>query len=420
MGYPYYTEPTHVQGDAKTLTGTNASRDTQHSSDEGRLKPNIAEKISLLEVRRHPLITLLTNIGKTLDGKTFKGSALMKEVTANPEFKVQEDFYGGRYARVSGTYNTAGSATVTLTGAGSSSAHIFTVGDIIFNQRTGERMIVETIASVNTITIGRSLGTTAATAGADGDGLFIIGNASEENSGARNVNTTKVNQPSNFTQIFKTTIAVSGTEKESEFYGPQTLTWQRAKKGTEHMMDIERALWFGEKGQDTGGAQGKPRRFTGGILEHLESNNGYIQDQNGSLTAPDFNTFLREAFTYGDSKKTLFAGSLILQAVSEISRGQLVTKNKDATYGVKVSEWVTPFGDINIVQNPLLVQDLAGYGFLLDLTSYKYVSYRNRDTKLQLNVQANDVDGEIDQYLTEAGLKREQAQKCALIKGVEA
>lgn len=374
----------------------------------------------MLEVRRHPLVTLLTNIGKTPSGAGFKGSAIMKEITANPEFKVQEDFYGGRYAKVSGTYTTAADATVTLTGAGTQSGYIFTVGDIIFNQRTGERMIVKTIASATTITIGRSLGSTAAAAGADGDGLFIIGNASEENSGARNVNTTKVNQPSNYTQIFKTTIAVSNTEKESDFYGPQTLTWQRAKKGTEHMMDIERALWFGEKGSDTGGTQAKPRRFTGGILEHLEGNNGYIQDQGGVLTAPDFNTFLREAFTYGDSKKTLFAGANILQALSEISRGQLVTKNQDSTYGVKVSEWVTSFGDINVVQNPLLVQDLAGYGFLLDLNCYKFVAYRNRDTKLQLNVQANDIDGEIDQYLTECGLKREQAQKCALIKGVEA
>ena len=42
----------------------------------------------------------------------------------------------------------------------------------------------------------------------------------------------------------------------------------------------------------------------------------------------------------------------------------------------------------------------------------------NRDTKLMMNVQAPDVDGEIDQFITEAGLERKQSPLCALLKGV--
>ena len=113
-----------------------------------------------------------------------------------------EDFYGGRYAKVSGTYAASGTVTITVTGAGASSAYIFTVGDIIKNARTGENMLVTTIAGVNTITVastGRSFGTTAAAAGADADGLFIIGNASEENASARNINTTRSSSESNYT-----------------------------------------------------------------------------------------------------------------------------------------------------------------------------------------------------------------------------
>lgn len=63
-------------------------------------------------------------------------------------------------------------------------------------------MLVATIASTTTITVasaGRSFGSTAAAAGADGDGLFIIGNTSEENSGARNVNTTRASAQTNYT-----------------------------------------------------------------------------------------------------------------------------------------------------------------------------------------------------------------------------
>jgi len=218
-------------------------------------------------------------------------------------------------------------------------------------------------------------------------------------------------------QIFKTTIGASGTEKESALYGEADMPYQRAKKGTEHALDIERAMWFGEKKSSTG-TNGHPMRSTGGVLEFIQSNNAYVQNQGGPLTAPDLNTFLREGFTYGNSTKLLFAGGLTLQAINEIARGQVQTKTGDTTYGVKVSEWMTAFGSVNIVHDPLFVQDYAGYAFLIDMDCLKYRYMNNRDTRLMTNVQAPDVDGEIDQYITECGLQRVQASKCALLKGV--
>lgn len=121
----------------------------------------------------------------------------------NKNVKWFEKFYGGRYAKVSGLYTSStGACTITVTGAGTSSAYIFTPGDVVLNQRTGERMLVATVSGTTTITVatdGRGFGTTVAAAGADGDELFIIGNASEEGSGARNINNTRSNQESNYT-----------------------------------------------------------------------------------------------------------------------------------------------------------------------------------------------------------------------------
>lgn len=373
-----------------------------------------------IKLNQHPLVTLLTNVGKTYDGKTWKGAGIMKKATGNPEFKWFEDFYGGRYAKVSAVSGTTAAATLTVTGAGSSSAYIFTVGDVVKNARTGENFLVDTIGSTTTITVaaaGRSFGSTAAQTMLPNDGLYIVGNASEENSSARNINTTRSSEESNYTQIFKTTIGASGTEMESALYGEADMPYQRKKKATEHALDIERAFWWGEKTSTTG-TNGHPKRGTGGVLEFIQSNNAYVQNQGGPLTAPDFNTFLREGFTYGSTTKTLFAGGIVLQAINEIARGQIQTKPMDKAYGMKVSEWVTPFGSINIIHNPLFVQDYAGYAFLLDLDCFRYRYMNNRDTKLKTNVQAPDVDGEIDQFITECGLERKQAAKCALLKGV--
>lgn len=415
--FPYYSEPTHDQGAVAT-----AIRTTAVSDAEGRNVIDKLDKIFLLEPNQHPLVTLMTNVGKTYDGKKWTGSNILKKVTGSYEFKWNEDFYGGRYAKASAAYAASGALTISVSGAGSQSAYIFTVGDIIKNARTGENMRVATIASATTITIagaGRSYGSTAAAAGNAADGLYIVGNVSEENASARNINTTRSSEETNYTQIFKTTIGASGTEQAVKLYGPKDMPFQRAKKGTEHALDIERAFWWGQKNATTG-TNGHPERSTGGILEYIESSNSYVQDQDGVLTRPDLNTFLREAFTYGSTHKTLFAGGIVLQAINEIAAGQIQTKPLIKTYGVKVSEWVTTFGTINIVHNPLFVEDYASYAFLLDMDCFAYRYLEGRDTRLLMNVQAPDVDGVLDQFITECGLERKQAARCALLKGVTA
>jgi hypothetical protein len=198
--FPYYREGTHDQG-VVTPTSGNAARTSAVSAAEGSLKLEVSDRIFLLQPVAHPFVTLLTSIGKSWDGQTFKGSSLKKKVVESTEFQWLEDHYGGRYCKVSGTYST-GAVTITVTGAGTNSAYIFTVGDVVKNQRTGECMLVATIASGSTITVasgGRAFGTTVAAAGVDGDELFIIGNVNEENGGARNVNSVRKERLSNYT-----------------------------------------------------------------------------------------------------------------------------------------------------------------------------------------------------------------------------
>ena len=79
--FPYYVEPTHDQGAASTH-----GRDTTVSVAEGRMIVDAVDKIFLLEPNKHPLVTLLTNVGKVYDGKAWQGSSLQKAPTGNPEF----------------------------------------------------------------------------------------------------------------------------------------------------------------------------------------------------------------------------------------------------------------------------------------------------------------------------------------------
>jgi hypothetical protein len=181
---------------------------------------------------------------------------------------------------------------------------------------------------------------------------------------------------------------------------------------------IERSFIFGEK-KTANGTYGHPKRATGGLLEFILTGGCYVQDQGGPLTAPDMNIFLREGFTYGGGRKVLMCGGIILTAINEIARGSLTDMAvKGNTYGLSVSRWVSAFGEVDIVVNPFLVNDYAGYGFLLDPESFRYRFTKERDTHLRMNIQANDADAEIDEYFTECGLERINAPLNAMIKGV--
>jgi len=85
MSFPYYTEPTHDTG-VITNAASNAARDTTISAAEGRLVVDVVDKVFLLEPNKHPLVSLLTNVGKVWDGQAWKGSSMLKAATTNPEF----------------------------------------------------------------------------------------------------------------------------------------------------------------------------------------------------------------------------------------------------------------------------------------------------------------------------------------------
>ncbi|MEG1997378.1 MAG: DUF5309 family protein, partial [Clostridiales bacterium] len=66
----------------------------------------------------------------------------------------------------------------------------------------------------------------------------------------------------NYTQIFRTPIGLSNTEKASKMYGGRDQDYQRKKAGIEHVRDIANAMYFGQRKEDTTGST--PRRTMGG------------------------------------------------------------------------------------------------------------------------------------------------------------
>lgn len=421
--FPFYQELNHLTGSLADVSG-NKTRDVATAVTEGRVIVEMADKIALLKVAQTPLTSLLTNVGKEWNGSSWTGQLKNKAVTSQREFSWMEDRYSGRTVKVVGAYLSTDVA-ITVTGAGVSPALVFTKGDVVLCPRTGERMFVSAAAGA-VVTVSRSLGTTAAAALIDGDTLTKAGNANEENGGMRNINTTVKVKLSNLTQIHRTTIGVSGSLDNTLLYGGKELPYLREKMLTEHKFDIEDSFWRGEKSTQAAGntlaTQGHEITTTSGIDEFLNAGSSYIQDQNGYLTAPDLNNWIRNGAYYGDPTKVVIAGSLVIAAINETARGQIRLANEVEKYGIKISTYDTAFGMLKLVYNPRFTDVYAGYAYALDFTDecIRYRFMANRDTKLRTNIQAPDIDGEVDEFLTEAGLELREAPRHSILRGVSA
>jgi len=392
------------------------------ASGTGERMYDVSSHVFLLDPGNNALLTMLTNIGKVSDGVTWKGSPLKKKAVIDPVFKEFEDSFGASKTQLDGAISATSTTSIKV-----DDASIFTPNDIaIAVHSTGaeEQMLVTAVnTSTQTLTVTRGFGTSALSSIADNSYIYIIGNASEEGASTPTSNATAKTTQTNYTQIFRTSYALTNTEISTQMYTGDESKYQNTKQGIEHALDIERAFWFGNQNSATGSG-GQLIRTTGGIVERInELGSSYIQDESSSsLTEAEFIAFLKKGFQHGSTNKYLFCSGTVLQAINGFASGSLQITPKDKTYGVQISTYLSSWGAVNLVYNPLFVDDYDGMAVLLDFDTleYNYLSAngKNRDTKLYTNRQAPGVDGEINEYITECGLARHNFQKNALLKGV--
>jgi len=364
--------------------------------EQRQRKVDMSDVIAQLQPSAAPLTVLLMK--------------LQKRTCYNPRFEWLEDDLAARWDQI----NNAAGYTATATSLIVDNAIYFTPRDVVKVPRTGEAMLVTSVAvATNTITVIRGYGTTASAALVDNDYLVILGNVNQEGAASPEIKTTRVVSKFNYTQIFRKPFGTTGTAQSSELYGGPDLAYQRKKMGIEHSIDIERAFLFGEPKEDL--TQPQPQRMTGGVMYFITSNRYNV---NGALTDAKLEDFCRMLFKYGSDVKFLFCSPIVLSAISSLARDRLQLVPRDQTYGLSITRYVSPHGELNIVKHRLLETAYDGYAIGLDLKNLYYRPLDGRDTTLRTNIQANDVDGELDEYLTEAGLQLTLEKTHGIMYGV--
>ena len=119
-------------------------------------------------------------------------------------------------------------------------------------------------------------------------------------------------------------------------------------------------------------------------------------------------------FRYGSSEKMVFAGSGAVLGINRLAKssGQINLTPQTVAYGLKVHQWITPFGTIYLKIHPLFSFDASTRNsmVLFEPSRSHYIYMKNRDTKFfpdDGKHGASRVDGINEEYLTECGLMME-------------
>ena len=171
--------------------------------------------------------------------------------------------------------------------------------------------------------------------------------------------------------------------------------------------------------EDTTGAQ--PQRTTKGHLAFCTTN---VTDFASAVSVDNWENALEAVFKNGSSEKAFFCGSRALNVLNKVARAHytITATPTSESYGQKATQWITPYGNLQVIQHPLLSANptFVSWGFVVDPKFVVYRYLRGRDTDYKENRQNPGDDARKDEWLTEAGYELQHENAHGIAKGMSA
>jgi hypothetical protein len=209
----------------------------------------------------------------------------------------------------------------------------------------------------------------------------------------------------NYTHIFPNTWSMTNTAMNQEYEADNDWDYQAGKQGIEHKKSIEYALMVGRPSESTSSGT---LRTTGGFRHFVSTN---ATDAGGQFTETEFFSALRPCFRYGRKEKWGLASALVVDVLNGFPRGKLEMRQGDSTFGLKIFQYISPHGTLNVATHWLMEGDtLGGHLWIVSTDRMKYRYMKDgpggtRDTHINKHIEAPGTDGREDEYLTECGLE---------------
>ncbi|MCP3684328.1 MAG: DUF5309 domain-containing protein [bacterium] len=278
----------------------------------------------------------------------------------------------------------------------------------------------------------------------DATRILVTGNMNAEGAGVPDSIAYNPTKWSNLTQIFKTSMTITGTAMEEELRTRPGLFAETQKDCLQdHSVEMEKAFLFSVPSETTGD-NGKPERSTLGLIPAIRG--GYTGHGGDAGTVSDYvtdstyagqswlsggedwlNEKLEAVFRYGKKEKMCFCGSSVLMAINRIVRnnGDFAWGPDTSVYGIRIREWITPLGSLGLISHPLFNYEfsLRKAMVIFEPEGVIYCPLRNRDTKFieekigKDNTGYNSRDAITNLYLTEAALEYHNPISFAYLTG---
>jgi hypothetical protein len=326
---------------------------------------------------------------------------LRSKVTDDPKFFWHEKTLSPRWSKI----NCAAGYTSADTDIVVANITYFRAGDIVKVPRTKETMRVTLVtAATSTLTVTRSIGATyAATALIHNDDLLIIGNSNQEGAGTRSIKLPKPTEKYNYTQIIRTPFGLTETEKHCKNKGEKTLPEMKKEELLTHRIDIERTLIFSERSEETSGEHAE--RTTGGVLEWLETCPNY-KDFGDWPTQAEFNKWLEKVMRFGKKTKAFVCSRAWATVFDTWATDKVMISQSETTLGMVIKKYKTVHGELVLIVTDIFEGPIFGYmGIVMDMSKLMIRFIEGRKHILREDIQDNDADEEMGEYLSELGLQ---------------
>lgn len=361
-------------------------------------------------------------------------SAMKKKVTDDPQFNWWEREVSNVRLALGSNSGTGTGLTVLADPFGFGGGEQVKSGDLLYAEETGELMLATADGTATSLTVLRSWGSEAATSvlfASENPNLVIVGSIYAEASDTPESVRYRATRFFNFTQIFRNSLKASRTAMQTRLRTVEEVRDAKTQALLYHSIAMEYAFIFGEKVEDTSGAE--PRRSTDGIIARIPAANKV--DKLGAATGWDeLEDIFLDAFRFGSQEKMAFLGNramLFIQRAIRKSDGisvEITPAVKE--FGMDVRRLFTPYGTVVLKTHPLFnqIQSTPGAGneyfsfdtwmLIVDMADLTYRPLRNSDTQYLPDRQANGIDGLTSEYLTEAGLEVTHGKHHHLTKGL--
>jgi hypothetical protein len=241
----------------------------------------------------------------------------------------------------------ASASTDTVMGVAAGKAAYLQVGTVLRQPVTNEYFTISVIAG-NSITLTRGFGGTVANSFAAGQNLEVISDAALEGDDVTQDSSTNRSRNSNFVQLIKKDIIVSGTQQAVALLGgiEDEFEYQKMKKLTEAVRDLEKVAIMGIASGNTIGS-GTARRTMAGIRSLITTN---VRSVGPVLTESWLGTAIQDAWQQGGTDVDLIlSGVAHKRIIDGLNATRIQVTNDDPRFRNRVSYYESTFGVMTVM-----------------------------------------------------------------------